>query len=221
MLNLKANDLANFEIQEKETHLKVFAERDLADKALAALFAIRSDLENYLKLDPRFKEAYSPHNVPWKSTQIIKNMAWAARRARVGPMASVSGAVGELIGKELLKLSREIIIINGNDVFVKSDSEREIPIPNTNYLLKVDPRECPLAISTLTNLGTAESLVVKAKSGALADAAATAIGNVLRDPIEYDDVMKLAKKIRGLKGVLFVKGDFLGAIGRMDISSKS
>ena len=221
MLEFETNDLISFEIEEKETHLKVWAEHDLAEKTLAYLFSIRSELENFIAEDPRFKEAYSPHNIPWKSPPIIKTMAGAARKCRVGPMAAVTGAITELIGKELLKNSSEVIVINGNDLFIKSNLEREFPIPNTNYVLKIDPKECPLALSTLTNLGTAESLVVKAKSGALADAAATAIGNVLRDPIQYDDVMKLAKKIRGLKGVLFIKGDFLGAIGKMDISSRS
>ncbi|MBU0687596.1 MAG: hypothetical protein KKB81_07110 [Candidatus Margulisbacteria bacterium] len=220
MLDLTTNDLINFEIQEKETHLKVFADADLAEKALALLFNLRSELETFIATTPRFKEAYSPVNVPFRSPQLIKNMAWAARKGKVGPMASVAGAIAELIGKELLKYSKEVIVINGNDAFVQTDYEREFAIPNSNYMLKIDPRDCPMAFSTLTNLGTAEALVVKSKSGALADAAATAIGNVLRDPIEYDDVMKLAKKIRGLKGVLFTKGDFIGAIGKMDIRSK-
>ena len=60
-------------------------------------------------------------------------------------------------------------------------------------------------------------MVVIAKSALLADAAATAIGNLVKAIPDIDHGLKLAKKIRGLDGVLIIKEDQMGALGKIKI----
>jgi ApbE superfamily uncharacterized protein (UPF0280 family) len=219
MLDFFANDLVAFEIQEKETHLKVFASGDLADKTLALLFQLHATLETYLIEHPNFKDETTPRPIPFfKIPAIIKNMVWAAKRCHTPPFASRHGSLGELIGKELTKLAREVIVVNGNCCFLKSSFERTLNLPS-GLRLKISPREGPLALCAAFNLGeAADLLVVKSSSGALADAAAFALGNALLRGSAYDNVIKMAKNISGLKGCLFMKGTFLGAVGKMEIS---
>ena len=67
------------------------------------------------------------------------------------------------------------------------------------------------------SFGKADAVVVLAKSAALADAAATAIGNIVKDVSDFEKALSLAKKIRGLKGVLIVKGDQLAVRGKIQL----
>ena len=69
------------------------------------------------------------------------------------------------------------------------------------------------------SFGKADAVVVIAQSAPLADAAATAIGNIVKDISDIDHALKVAKKIRGLEGVLIIKDDQLGALGKVKIVS--
>jgi ApbE superfamily uncharacterized protein (UPF0280 family) len=67
------------------------------------------------------------------------------------------------------------------------------------------------------SFGKADAVIAIAKSATLADAAATAIGNVVKEISDIDRGLKFAKKIRGLDGVLIIKDDQMGALGKVKI----
>ena len=48
-------------------------------------------------------------------------------------------------------------------------------------------------------------------------ATATAVGNAVKEVGDIEHGLKLAKKIRGLDGVLIIKDDQLGALGKVKI----
>ena len=116
---VKTEGLVSFEVIEKETDLAISASKDLKAQARAAVLNCRQDLEDYIKTDRSFFTSLDPVNVRLDAPEIIKIMANAAARTSVGPMAAVAGAIAELVGRELLKFSDEVIVENGGDIFMK------------------------------------------------------------------------------------------------------
>ncbi len=227
---VKADNLRRFEIIEKETDLLILADKNLYNKALARILKYRSEIEKYIQSDPQFATTFSPHRIRFDAPQIVKEMARAARRAKVGPMAAVAGAIAEFVGKDLLEHTNEIIVENGGDIFLKINQTRRVGIyaPSSPFsekiAIEVDPRETPFSVCTSSGTighsfshGKADAAVVIAKSAPLADAVATAIGNAVKELSDIDRALKLAKKIRGLDGVLIIKEDKMGALGRVKI----
>jgi len=227
---VRADNLVKFEVIEKETDLLIMAETNLYDKALAFVLKYRSQLETYIEKDEKFLKALSPHRIQYDAPPIVKAMAAAARRAKVGPMAAVAGAVAEYVGRDLRPWSDEIIVENGGDIFLKINQPRKVGIWagasrfSGRIALELDPRPKPFSVCTSSgtvghslSFGRADAVVIVAESALLADAAATAVGNAVKETKDIEHALKLAKKIRGLDGVLIVKDDQMGALGKVKI----
>jgi len=227
---VKADNLVKFEVIEKETDLLILAEKNLYDRALALVIKHRAELERYIRNDPQFQKTYAPHRLHYDAPPIARSMAWAARRAKVGPMAAVAGAMAEFVGKELLAYTSEVIVENGGDIFLKIKQPRKVGIfagssPFSEKIaIEVDPR--PHSFSVCTSSGTvgpsfsfgkADAVVIVASNAALADAAATAVGNVVKEISDIDKGLQVGKKIKGLDGILIIKDDHLGVLGKIKI----
>lgn len=227
---VKAENLVKFEVIEKETDLLILAEKNLYDKALACVLKYRGDLERYIQSDPQFAKTFSPYRVRYNAPPLVKEMAKAARKAKVGPMAAVAGTIAEFVGKDLRAFTDEVIVENGGDIFLKINQTRKVGIYAGNspfsekIALEVEPREKPFSVCCSSgtvghsfSFGKADAVVVISSSASLADAAATAIGNVIKEISDIENGLKLAKRIRGLDGVLIIKDDQLGALGKVKI----
>jgi len=227
---VKANDLIRFEVIEKETDLLVLAKTNLFEATMSAVIKYRQEIENYIKTDEKFLSSLAPISVPSKAPLIIKAMASATKRVNVGPMAAVAGAISEFVGKELLLLSDELIVENGGDIFLKIDRVRKMGIYAGNstftgkIALELDPRKEPFSICTSAgtvghsfSFGKADAIIVISSNACLADAAATAIGNEVKEVSDIDKALNLARKIKGLDGVLIIKDDQMGALGKLKI----
>ena len=229
---VKDEDLVSFKVMVKETDLYLRARRNLEQQALRAIQKYRTALENYIKNHPAFLTTLEPLTVTKDAPAMVKEMAEAAQRVGVGPMATVAGAIAERVGRDLMKLSPEVIVENGGDIFMKTLKKRAIGVhaadsPFTGKIaLEVEPEETPLGICTSSgtvghslSYGSADAVIVLSPSTALADAAATAIGNLINEAGDIPEGLEFAQKIEGLKGVLIIKGDKLGIWGEVKISS--
>jgi ApbE superfamily uncharacterized protein (UPF0280 family) len=227
---VRAEDLVKFEIIEKETDLLILADKNLYDKALASVMKHRSSLDKYIESDPQFAKTLSPYRIRYDAPPIAKEMVTYSRKARVGPMAAVAGAMAEFVGKDLLSLTEEIIVENGGDIFLKINKPRKVGVYagdspfSEKIALEIDPRQKPFAVCTSSgtvghsfSFGKADAVVVIAQSALLADATATSLGNIVKEISDIDRALKSAKKIRGLDGVLVIKGDQMGALGKIKL----
>ena len=191
-------------------------------------------MERYIERHPTFLTSLEPVPVDDNAPRIIKEMAEAAEKVGVGPMASVAGAIAEFVGKELLAFSPEVIVENGGDIYLKSLRERTIGIyagksPLSGKLgLEIKGQDTPLGICTSSgtvghslSYGEADAVIVLSKSATLADAAATAIGNLIIQPNDIPSGIEFAQGIEGLKGVLIIKGDKMGLWGKVKICQMS
>jgi len=227
---VKDSDLTSFNVAVKETDLYIRASSDLHRKAHKLVLKYRNILEGYIKQNPTFLTSLEPIAVGDDAPHIVKEMAEAASLVKVGPMAAVAGAIAEFVGNELLSLSPEVIVENGGDIFLKSQKKRMIGIyagksPLTGQIcLEIRGENTPLGICTSSgtvgpslSYGRADAVIVLSPSATLADAAATAIGNLIDQPSDIPNGIEMAKSMEGLRGVMIIQGDQIGLWGEVTL----
>lgn len=227
---IKDSDLVSFTVAVKETDLYIRAARDLSGEALASVENMRRSLEMYIRKNPLFLHSLEPLPVADDSARIVKLMAGAAHAAGVGPMAAVAGAVAELVGIDLLRYTDEVIVENGGDIFIKTHRKRLTGIyaggsPFTGKMaMEIEPETTPCGICTSSgtvgpslSLGMADAAIVLSPSAALADAAATAVGNIAKSVEDIPAAIERGKDIQGVTGILVIVGDRMGAWGNVKL----
>ena len=231
---IKGKDLISFNVVVKETDLYIRASTNLRRKAYKLVLKYRHTLERYIERYPAFLTSLESLSVGDDAPHIVKAMSEAAERVGIGPMASVAGAIAEFVGNELLAFSPEIIVENGGDIYLKSLEKRLVGIyagksPLTGKIgLEIDGQDTPLGICTSSgtlghslSYGKADAVIVLSKSATLADAAATAIGNLITQPGDIPSGIDFAKSIGGLLGVIIIDGDNMGLWGEVKICQMS
>ena len=227
---IEGKDLVSFSVAVKETDLYIRASNNLKRKAHRLVLKYRRQLENYIERHPAFLTSLEPLSVAGNAPHIARQMAEAAREAGVGPMAAVAGAIAEFVGDDLLAFSPEVIVENGGDIYLKSLGQRIVGIyagksPLTGKIgLEINGKDTPLGICTSSgtvghslSFGQADAVIALAKSATLADAAATAIGNLINHPADIPNGIKRAKNIKGLEGVVIIKDNDIGLWGEVKI----
>jgi ApbE superfamily uncharacterized protein (UPF0280 family) len=230
---IKDKDLVSFTAIIRETDLHIRAQSNLKPHALKAIKKYRKPLEEYIESHPLFLHSLEPCDVEANAPEIVKDMANAARMVGVGPMATVAGAIAEAVGKDLLAYSPEVIVENGGDIYMKSLKKRLIGIYagsssfTGKIALEIEPDDTPLGICTSSgtvghsmSLGVANAVVVLSPSTALADAAATAIGNHIKSAEDIEIEIERASHMHGLTGLVIIKDDKIGLWGKIKLVSE-
>jgi ApbE superfamily uncharacterized protein (UPF0280 family) len=227
---VKDKDLVAFNVTVKETDLYIRARSDLKHKAHELVLKYRQMLEEYIEGHPSFLTSLEPVAMEKNVPPLVRDMAAAAEKAGVGPMAAVAGAIAECVGSELLDFSQEVIVENGGDIYLKSLTKRLIGIyagksPLTGRMgLEIEGKDTPLGVCTSSgtvghslSFGKADAVIVLSRSTALADAAATAIGNRILKPEDITGGIEFAQTIKGLKGVIIIQGEQVGVWGEVKL----
>lgn len=224
--HFKAANLVFFDVCILETDLRIGAVKNLYKQAFDSVKKHRAQIEAYIRLFPEFLTSLKPLEAVLPAAPIITGMCRAAKSAGVGPMAAVAGAVSELVGLDLLAFSDEVIVENGGDIFIKSGEARRIGIYagnsplNEKIAMEISPEKTPLGICTSSgtvghslSFGCSDAVVVVSKDTFLADAVATATGNLVKTPDDIEKAVNFASKIKGVEGVVIIIGDKMGAWG--------
>lgn len=233
--NFCCKDLVHFQVKVKETDLDIgISKKSYSDWLIKftkeLVTELRAELEAYIEKDIVFKTTLSPHKVDDTAPAIAKEMALAGQIANVGPMAAVAGAFAEYIGKELRKYSSDVIIENGGDIYMYTTKKRRVGVfagqsPFSNRIaIEIMPEMSPIGICTSSgtvgpsfSFGKADAAVVLAKTGALADAVATAVGNVVQLPEDVEKGVNLAAGISDVLGVLVIKNNKMAVWGKIKL----
>jgi uncharacterized protein len=219
-----------FTVKISETDLYILADSDLSDLAFQSAMRCRVQIEEYIRIHPEFRTSLVPVSEDRLAPKIVRDMFKASHAAGVGPMASVAGAIAEHVGKDLLKKSANVIVENGGDIFLKMTDRVSVGIFAGDSLLtgrvalSVDAKDTPLGICTSSgtvghslSFGCADAVCIKSKSAALADAAATSVGNLIKKKTDVKKGLTRAMSIQGVLGVMIIKGDTLAVQGSMDL----
>ena len=228
--NIIIKDLISFSVVIKETDLLILADTLLIEEVKEKVMQYRYHLDKYISKNPDFLKSLIPLPSDPYAPSIIKEMSQAAILAQVGPMASVAGAIAEMVGKDLLEHTSQIVVENGGDIFLKISKDLTIGIyagnsPLSNKLgLKIPSHITPLGVCTSSgtvghslSFGKSNSVTVIAQSTPLADATATATGNLVKSKSDIEKGLEYAQNIKGIIGTLIIIDDQFGAKGDIEI----
>jgi hypothetical protein len=227
-----SDDLTTFEVAQRQTDLQIRAHSDLSRVALKLVKRLRADVESYADAHPGFIESLVAWPDDPAAPPVVREMLVATRAYAVGPMAAVAGAIAEAVGRELLKSSPEVIVENGGDVFLFMNrpvtlmlySGEESPF-NRRVLVKLNAPGQPRGVCTSSakvgpslSFGETDAVLTIAENAAVADAAATALGNLVRRPEDVAGVLELEQARGVLRGAVITIGQTLGAYGEVELA---
>jgi uncharacterized protein len=207
----------------RETAARIIAEPEHIALAVREISRLRNELESYIGGAPRFRHSLEPVDVAEDAPAIARRMAAAAAKLGVGPMAAVAGAIAGM-ALEAMQAAGAVhgVIDNGGDIALLAGRPLMVGIFTGPARLRdialrfpADGRRRAVCTSSGTvghslSFGCADAALAVADDAALADAAATALGNAV--PGRDADAIRRAMErllIPGIDGLLVVVDDLL------------
>lgn len=224
-------DLISFRVLIKETDLLVSASKDLSKQTRDRVHHYRRQLEDYIKSKPDFLSTLFPYPEDPFAPEIIREMISATKIFDVGPMAAVAGTIAQLVGRDLLKHTEELIVENGGDIFLKAKRPITVSIFagsskfNDKLGVVIYPEQMPTGICTSSatvghslSLGTADSVCIVANKASIADAAATALGNRITDRFKLKKEIESIRESKNVKGGIVIIGKTMASWGEIELT---
>jgi ApbE superfamily uncharacterized protein (UPF0280 family) len=214
----------------KESRGIIIADKEEAiESGVEAIKRNRKELEDYTKANPKFLYSLKPVKVP-DEPLVAKLMAEAAAKADVGPMAAVAGVLADLAVKQMVADGCRIAVVeDGGEVSAVSSEPVDVALAAGDEPLsrKFGFRltEFPVGVATSSGVfshalsfGDAEAATVFCGNAGLADAAATAVGNVVKGSDFQAAIQRgidRGMSIQGVEGVLILYKGFVGTVGKI------
>lgn len=224
----ESDGLVDFTVSIAESDLRISACQDLTTKAHNVLQILRNNLEDYVLTDRKFLTSLSPISVPDDAPRIVKEMAYAGAVFGVGPMAAVAGAIAEDMARALSRFSDNVIVENGGDIYAINQSSITAGIYAGNsplsmkLALEIKPNSEGISLCTSSgtvghslSFGNADAVTVIAKKGSIADAAATAIGNIVKSEVDIEQAIDYARKFEQILGLVIIVNNKVGFNGEI------
>jgi hypothetical protein len=221
----------SFQVKYRETDLWVRARLNLEREAMQAVLSCRLQLEQYITSHEDFLRSLEPLPDDPLAPPLVRRMLKAAMIAGVGPMAGVAGAIAQDVGTSLEHLSDSVIVENGGDCYLNLRQDTTVGIfagPDSPFTGKIavrlGPERFPIGICTSSgtvghslSFGKADAVTVISPDTALADAAATRLGNMVKTRADIDRALELAPLIPSIEAVLIMIKDKMGIWGNIEI----
>ena len=189
----------------------------------------RQELELYVRANPTFLHTLIPIPAPEKPL-VARMMAEAAQKADVGPMAAVAGAIADLAVEDMKHSGCQVAVVeNGGEIMATSNQPIDVAVAAGDEPLSkrfgFRLTEFPIAVATSSgrfshalSFGDAEAATVFCKNATLADAAATAVGNVVKGEDAQAGIQAGINKgstIEGVEGIMIVYKGQVGTWGKI------
>lgn len=185
-------------------------------------------LEFYIRTHQKFFYTFDPIPAP-DEPPVANLMALAAQKADVGPMAAVAGVIADLAVADMLKTGCKVAVVeDGGEISAVSDRSIDVALAAGNEALSkrfgFRLSEFPIGVATSSgryshafSFGDAEAATVFCKDAGLADAAATAVCNVVKGSAEEGIAagIKRGLSIDGVVGVLILYQGQVGTAGKI------
>jgi len=227
---MKKKNLSKRAFQLKESNCTIISDKESAiEKATSSIKHHRRQLEKYIKEHPRFLHSLEPVPVD-NGPKVVMLMAEASEKADVGPMAAVAGVLADLAVEEMISDGCKVAVVeNGGEVSAISNQPIDIAFAAGDEPLSREMgfrlKEFPVGVATSSGLyshalsfGDAEAVTIFAVDAGVADAAATAVANLIKG----DDVRGVIRQgidralsIDGVKGVFILYRGVVGKAGQV------
>ena len=214
----------------KETQCTILSDRQQAiQAAIESIKRNRQELELYVRANPEFLYTLTPIAVPEKPL-VVNLMAIAAQKAAVGPMAAVAGALADLAIEDMKREGCQVAVVeDGGEIAAVSNRPIDVAVAageeplSKRFGFRI--AEFPIGVATSSgrfshalSFGDSEAAIVFCKDATLADAAATAVGNVVKGEDAQAGIqvgIKRGLSIEGVDGVLILYKGQVGTAGKI------
>jgi ApbE superfamily uncharacterized protein (UPF0280 family) len=223
---MKTKNLFKQVFQFRETNCTIIADDESAiNTAASSIRHHRKQLEKYIQTHPKFLYSLQPVAVD-EGPRIVGLMASASEKANVGPMAAVAGVLADLAVEDMTLAGSEVAIVeNGGEVSAISNQPIDIALSAGDSSLSKQIgfrlEKFPLGVATSSGLfshalsfGEAEAATVFAVNAGVADAAATAVGNLVKGDDCREAVERGIEEALGIEGVRGVFILYRGIVGK-------
>jgi len=214
----------------KESDCTIISDRaDGIETAKSSIKRNRRLLEKYIKDHSQFLHSLEPVAVT-DGPDVARLMAEASLKADVGPMAAVAGVLADIAVQDMVKSGCKVAVVeNGGEVSAVSDQPIDIAFVAGDESLSREMgfrlKMFPVGVATSSgrfshafSFGDAEAVTVFAVDAGLADAAATAVANLIKG----DDVRGVIRQgidralsIDGVRGVFILYRGVVGKAGQI------
>ena len=214
----------------KESNCTILTDKEQAIETAIESFKLqRGLLEDYIKTNPKFLHSLKPVQIP-PEPLVAKLMAEAAEEAGVGPMAAVAGVLADLAVQDMVSKGCQVAVVeNGGEISAISNEPLDVAVAAGDEPLSrrfgFRLTDFPSGVATSSgrfshalSFGDAEAATVFCAEAGLADAAATAVGNVVKGEDHKTAIqngIKKAKSIQGVRGVLILYKGLTGTSGKI------
>ena len=226
-----------FEVKHLETDLWIgvnpasFDEK-MKELALEKIRNLRTIFDKYIEKEPFFKKSLKPFQPSEIAPVEAVEMAVAAEKAGVGPMAAVAGLFAREVGKVIREnfSVKELLIENGGDIYLLLQNEMLLSVFAGESILSqrigiiVPASDDAFGICTSAgtvgpsiSYGKADAVVVVCKDVLLADALSTSLGNLVKSPDHVEKVINKAEKYPEILTLLIICEDKIGIKGENEI----
>ena len=225
-----ARDMTSFRVTVRETDLWVSADRNLEKETANLVFECREQLQTYISIHPEFATALSPREQDPYAPPMIREMIDVTRGLGVGPMASVAGAIAQYAGRGLMRITDQVIVENGGDIFLKAGRPVTVSIFagdsvfSERFGMLIPERQMPLGVCSSSarvghslSMGIADVVCILSSSAALADGAATALGNRIMAKKDIEKIADWANEIEGVLGGAAIVEDSMATWGDVEL----
>lgn len=212
----------------EETDLMIGTDENCSELVLKTVRTLRKEIYAAIRDNSEFLTSLVP--VEYKGEGVVEAMVEAAKLAEVGPFAAVAGAINDMLAEKLMDKSKQIIIENGGDIYIKSDQDRLIGIYAGNsvlsgkFAIEIQKDLFPVGVCTSSatvghsfSMGKADAAVVISKTCAVADAFATAFCNRIKKTEDIAPALEWVNGFDEVIGAVAIINDKIGAIGNIKL----
>ena len=219
--------------QHKQTIVTILADKtEWIQIAEEEILKSRLIIENYISFHPFFEVTLESFEPDSSAPPLIQKMIEAGNTFGIGPMSTVAGAIAEAAVIKMKEAGAVFALVdNGGDMAIYNAGSESIVVGVyagrsgiQNLGFRIEPSDDFLGICTSSgtvgpsvSFGIADAAIIFSKSPILADAAATALGNSLKEEgqINIEKSLETVRNIPDIDGAALIKGDDVGFIGKI------
>ena len=215
--------------QLNETIVTIIAEKNYyIEVAIEAIKKCRREIEQFIRNDNCFEITLKPYKCPNNAPEIIKRMCTSSEKFNIGPMSTVAGIIAEYALKAMISRgAKHAIVDNGGDIALFSNRTVKIGLYTGNrytgqFAFEISPQDKVLGICTSSgkighsfSFGNTDSVTIFSNDVAIADAAATAFGNLVNTADEIENASKILDNVKEIIGATIVIDNKIGFWGKV------
>ena len=219
------------EVSCRESDLLISTDKEVSyEIAHEILSGYYSQIEEYIKKNPGFKNSLSPIAFDDSAPLIVKRMIESSQITKIGPFASVAGAIASCVGKALLDFCEEVVVENGGDIFLKINTPKLLGVylgeefRPKHLTLKLKEKDYAFGVASSSsvigqslNFGKANLLTVVCQDAILADGFATALSNRIKSSQDAEVLIQEVKELNLVEGMLIAVDNKIYLWGDLEI----